>query len=84
METAESGALISPTWLRYDIGIEPTLSPESIAIIDGVISYLCRVVEQGAPKARWRVGYRLVATPSWNTAQLQEWVTQYLEDKVSD
>ena len=64
-ETAESDATTSPTWLRYNIGIEPTLSPESIAIIDGVISYLCRVVEQGAPKAQWRVGYNRIKSYIW-------------------
>ena len=24
----------------------------------------------------------LVTTPSWNTAQLQEWVTRYLQNKM--
>jgi hypothetical protein len=26
----------------------------------------------------------LVATPTWDTTQLEEWVTRYLEDKLSD
>lgn len=64
-ETAESDASTSPTWLRYDIGAEPILSPESIAVIDGVISYLCRVVEQGAPEAQWRVGYNRIKSYMW-------------------
>lgn len=64
-ETAESDASTSPTWLRYGIGAEPTLSPESIAVIDGVISYLCRVVEQGAPEAQWRVGYHRIKSYMW-------------------
>jgi hypothetical protein len=64
-ETAKSDASTSPTWLRYDIGAEATLSPESVALIDGVISYLCRVVEQGAPKARWRVGYNRIKSYMW-------------------
>jgi hypothetical protein len=64
-ETPESDASTSPKWLRYDIGAEPTLSPESVALIDGVISYLCRVVEQGAPKARWRVGYNRIKSYMW-------------------
>ncbi|MDR6558525.1 hypothetical protein J2809_002895 [Arthrobacter pascens] len=64
-ETPEPDASTSPTWLRYGIGTEPTLSPESIAIIDGVISYLCRVLEQGAPKARWRVGYNRIKSYMW-------------------
>jgi hypothetical protein len=64
-ESAESDASTSPTWLRYDIGAEPILSPESIAVIDGVISYLCRVVEQGAPEAQWRVGYNRIKSYMW-------------------
>jgi hypothetical protein len=64
-ETADSDASTSPTWLRYRIGLEPTLSADSIAIIDGVISYLCRVVEQGAPNARWRVGYNRIKSYMW-------------------
>jgi hypothetical protein len=24
----------------------------------------------------------LVATPTWDTSQLQEWVTRYLQDKI--
>ena len=63
-ETAESDAS-DPSWLRYGIGTEPTLSPESIAIVDGVISYLCRVVEQGAPRARWRAGYNRIKSYMW-------------------
>lgn len=55
----------SPTWLRHGIGTEPTLSPDSIAVIDGVISYLCQVVEQGAPKAHWRVGYNRIKSYMW-------------------
>lgn len=64
-ETAEPDTSTGPSWLRYDIGIEPTLSPESIAIIDGVISYLCSVVEQGAPRAEWRVGYNRIKSYIW-------------------
>ena len=37
-ESMEPDASASPSWLRYRIGTEPTLSPESIAIVDGVIS----------------------------------------------
>jgi hypothetical protein len=64
-ETAASDASTSPSWLRYSIGTEPTLSPESIGIIDGVISYLCRVVEQGAPEAQWRVGHHRIKSYMW-------------------
>lgn len=64
-ESAESDASASPTWVRYGLGTEPTLSPESVAIIDGVTSYLCRVVEQGAPRAQWRVGYHRIKSYMW-------------------
>lgn len=64
-ETPGAEASTSPTWLRYGIGTEPTLSADSIAIIDGVISYLCRVVEQGAPKAQWRAGYNRIKSYMW-------------------
>ncbi|TDL41389.1 hypothetical protein [Arthrobacter nitrophenolicus] len=64
-ETPEPKASTNPTWLRYSIGTEPTLSPQSIEIIDGVISYLCRVVERGAPQAQWRVGYNRIKSYMW-------------------
>jgi len=64
-EALEEDASNNPTWVRYDIGIEPTLSTESIAIIDGVISYLCRVVEQAAPQAQWGVGYNRIKSYIW-------------------
>ncbi|MDQ0079121.1 hypothetical protein [Arthrobacter oryzae] len=64
-ETPGPETSTNPTWLRYGIGTEPILSPDSIAVIDGVISYLCRVVEQGAPKARWRVGYNRIKSYMW-------------------
>ncbi|MBT2553351.1 hypothetical protein [Arthrobacter sp. ISL-5] len=64
-ETAESDASTSPSWVRYGIGTEPTLSPESVAVVDGVTSYLCRVVERGAPGARWRVGYHRIKSYIW-------------------
>jgi hypothetical protein len=65
----EAGATLpesdAPSWLRYGIGTEPTLSPESVAIVDAVISYLCRVVERGAPRARWRVGHHRIKSYMW-------------------
>jgi hypothetical protein len=64
-ESPEGDASSNPTWLRYGIRIEPTLSPESIEVIDGVISYLCRVVEQAAPQAQWRVGYNRINSYIW-------------------
>lgn len=54
---AETETGDSPSWLRYSLGEEPTLSPESVAIVDGVISYICTVVQRGAPGARWRLGF---------------------------
>jgi hypothetical protein len=46
----------APTWLRYCAGPKPPLSRESVVIVDGLVSYVCRVVERGAPHASWRVG----------------------------
>jgi hypothetical protein len=54
-----------PTWLRHGIGIEPTLSPESVALVDGVISYVCQVIERGVPQAQWRVGEHRVRSYIW-------------------
>ncbi|TDL41388.1 hypothetical protein [Arthrobacter nitrophenolicus] len=53
----------SPSWLRHCVGNKPTLSRESLIIVDGLISYVCRVVERGAPEARWHVGH--TPTKSW-------------------
>jgi hypothetical protein len=47
-----------PSWLRYCVGNKPNLSQESVVIIDGLVSYVCRVVERGAPAARWRAGHK--------------------------
>jgi hypothetical protein len=46
-----------PSWLRYGSGPELLLSDDSIDLVDGLTSYLCRVVELGAPQAVWRVGH---------------------------
>ncbi len=64
-DTGQSDTAAVPSWLRYQLGTEPTLSPEAIAIIDGVTSYLCRIVEQGAPGARWRVGHHRIKSYMW-------------------
>ena len=64
-EAAGADGPAGPSWLRYSIGTEPTLSAESIAVLDGVISYLCRVVEQGAPEAQWRVGHHRIKSYMW-------------------
>lgn len=55
----------APSWLRYSLGNKPTLSPESIEIVDGLISYVCRVVERAVPQARWRVGHRPIKSWVW-------------------
>lgn len=34
-------------------------------MVDAVISYLCRVVEGGAPRARWRVGHHRIKSYMW-------------------
>jgi hypothetical protein len=64
-DTGQSDTSTNPSWLRYELDAEPTLSSESIALIDGVISYLCHVVEQGAPSAQWRVGYHRIKSYRW-------------------
>jgi hypothetical protein len=46
-----------PSWLRYGSGPERLLSDGSIDLVVGLTSYLCRVVELGAPQAVWRVGH---------------------------
>ncbi|MHA7263945.1 hypothetical protein ACX80W_12165 [Arthrobacter sp. TMN-37] len=65
VETGQPDALAVHSWLRFQLGMEPTLSPESIAIIDGVTSYLCRVVEHEAPGAQWRLGYHRLGSFMW-------------------
>lgn len=59
------GPAEGPSWLRYCVGNKPVLSPESVVIVDGLISYVCRVVELGAPHARWRVGHHPVKDWVW-------------------
>lgn len=46
-----------PSWLRHGSGPERLLSDDSIDLVHGLTSYLCRVVERGAPHAGWRVGH---------------------------
>jgi hypothetical protein len=62
-EAMELAAVEAPSWLRYCVGNKPTLSRESVVIVDGLVSYVCRVVERSAPHARWRVGKS--PTKSW-------------------
>lgn len=53
----EPGTANAPSWLRYCVGNKPELPPESVSIVDGLISYVCQAVERGVPSARWRVGH---------------------------
>jgi hypothetical protein len=63
--TTEPNAGNAPSWLRYSLGNIPELSPASISIVDGLISYVCQVVQQSAPAARWRVGHLPVGSYVW-------------------
>lgn len=47
----------TPSWLRHTIPDEPTLSYDTVLLLDGVISWYCRIIERSAPRAEWRVGY---------------------------
>jgi hypothetical protein len=61
----EPDAANAPSWLRYCVGNKPELSRASVAIVDGLISYVCRVVERGVPSARWRVGHHPSTSYVW-------------------
>jgi hypothetical protein len=61
----QAHALELPSWLRYTRGQEPILSRDSLEVVDGITSYFCKVVEAGAPEARWRVGYDRVKSYIW-------------------
>jgi hypothetical protein len=54
-----------PTWLRHTVDLERLLSEDSVALVDGLTSYLCQVVERGAPQAEWRVGHDRVKNYGW-------------------
>jgi hypothetical protein len=64
-EEMELVAVEAPSWLRHCVGSKPTVSRESVVIVDGLISYVCRVVERSAPHARWRVGHRPIKSWVW-------------------
>lgn len=64
-EEMEPVAVGGPSWLRHCIGNKPALSRESVMVVDGLISYVCRVVERGAPHARWRVGHKPIKSWVW-------------------
>lgn len=61
----EPAAANAPSWLRYCVGDKPALSRASVEIVDGLISYVCRIVERAAPHARWRVGHHPVKSYVW-------------------
>ena len=44
-----------PSWERYTTEEEPTLSLESLTLLDGLVSYLAAVVQERAPLARWGI-----------------------------
>ena len=44
-----------PSWERYTIEKERTLSLESVTLLDGLVSYLAAVVRDRAPLARWEI-----------------------------
>ena len=48
---------VLPTWSRYSLPEESTLSEASILLVDGLISYFGQVVLGQEPQARWRVGF---------------------------
>jgi hypothetical protein len=54
-----------PSWQRYTMGYEPMLSAGSVQVLDGVISYLCEVLERAVPQAQWRVGYDRIKSYHW-------------------
>ena len=48
---------VLPTWSRYSLPEESTLSEASIQLVDGLISYFGQVVLGQEPQARWRLGF---------------------------
>lgn len=48
---------VLPTWSRYSLPEESTLSDASILLVDGLISYFGQVVLGQEPRARWRLGF---------------------------
>lgn len=57
-EEVEPSLTQAPSWLRHCTGNKPKISGESVAVVDGLISYVCRVVERAVPEAQWRVGHK--------------------------
>jgi hypothetical protein len=45
-----------PSWARYSVEVEPVLSLESLRLLDGLVSYLARVVQQHTHAGRWQPG----------------------------
>lgn len=44
-----------PSWERYTMEQEGILSMESLALLDGLVSYLATVIRNHAPSARWEI-----------------------------
>jgi hypothetical protein len=44
-----------PSWARYTIEDERTLSLESLTLLDGLVSYLAAIALNHAPRARWEI-----------------------------
>ena len=44
-----------PSWERYTTEEEPTLSLDSLILLDGLVSYLAAVVRKRVPLARWEI-----------------------------
>lgn len=46
-----------PSWERHTREVEPTLSIQSLTLLDGLVSYLAQVVLARAPLARWEIAH---------------------------
>ncbi|WP_411732639.1 hypothetical protein [Paeniglutamicibacter sp.] len=54
-DPASVGRAAWPSWHRHTTEVEQTLSTESVALLDGLVSYLSEVVRARAPLARWEI-----------------------------
>ena len=55
-----------PSWERYTFEEEPTLSVESLTLLDGLVSYVAAVVQARAPLARWEVARHPIKRYAYN------------------
>lgn len=55
-----------PSWERYTTEEEPTLSLESLTLLDGLVSYLAAIVQDRAPLARWETARHPVKRYAYN------------------